>query len=614
MINSYKIKRCKQFLLHQRYWNRYFYFSTALLFAIFYLCQHINIAPNAADGALILEYIRMVSEGKRSYWDFIDIYGPFTWYLPALFFKIFGHKIIGIRVWLLCLKLFSIILTYKIVKKSKSTFYACLTASVTMVLLGQPWQYLQTAYSFHTALPLTFLTFYIIIFEPFNKKIWNLIFSGLLTALIIWTKLNSGMFLLSGGLFYYFYWIYTSKHNGYFKNSYVKIFKSILITGLFLYGIIFYLFISQYFNKVYFIYLLFPLLLSIGWTFNKIISTTYTKNSINFNIASWFLYFCATIFFLLIFYLIYFGWKDGKLYISEIFQLLKNLDYMVPFKPLGIKGLYTGFNENYWLQLPWFMTFLFCIWIIFQRYLKPEKIFRQKWQIIKARCSGLFILASLCSFIIYSRSDETHIFQAILPTVPVIFFLLSNIESFVVYQRIQLKVPIRLFILILVGLMISTIGTIPSFQIFKTKKYIWNNQSLSYLKLTSEKRYVYHRSDLLTNKAAQYIDSITKDYTPVLILSENQLLNYNSHTVPVGGRYQYLFYLLRSGLIDRKAFDLLVPDTVLKNLLDNPPKVITDIHGHSPLLKKIPEFKTLLQNRYILTKQFGHIFIYEKNR
>jgi len=613
MTRFCKIKRYKQFLLYRYCFNSYVGYTALFLFIVFYLCQHINLAPNAADGALILEYIRMVAEGKRTYWDFIDLYGPFNWYLPALFFKAFGNKVIGIRIWLICLKLLSIGITYKIVKQSGSVFYALLAACVTMVLLGQPWQYLQTAYAFHTALPLTLLTFYIIVFEPFNKKILNLVFAGFLTALIIWTKLNSGVFFLAGGLFYYFYWASNNDQGECPEKKWVKSYQTILITGLIFYGLIFYLYISQYFNKIYFCYLLCPLLLIIVWTLLNILKKSYTKNSIKQGIKSWFFYLFFTSLFFILFSLCYFGWKNGILYWTEIYGILTHLDYMVPFRPLGMKGLYTGFNENYWLQLPWFATFLFCIWIVLQKYLPSKMIFRKQWPTTKSKITGLFLLVSFCGFVIYSRSDETHVFQAILPTIPIIFFILFYLESFVVYKRMQLTIPFRFIVFLTTILMISTIGTIPSFQFFNMEKNIWNNESLSYLNLTTKKRYVYHQSDLLTNNAAKYIDNITKNYTPVLVLSENQLLNYNSHTVPVGGRYQYLFYLLRSNLIDRKSFDFLVPKTVLNELLDNPPKIITDIHKHSPLLKKIPEFQTLLQNRYHLIKRFGHIFIYEKN-
>ena len=575
-----------------------FQFLSFNLFAVFYLCQHINLAPNAADGALILEYIRMITEGKHSYWDFIDMYGPLNWYLPALFFYSFGNKVIGIRIWLICLKLCSIGMAYKIVKQSGSLFYAYLAGTVTLVLLGQPWQYLQTAYAFHAALPLTLLSFYIIIFEPFDQKKWNLISAGFLTALTIWIKLNTGAFLLAGGLFYYFYW---SPVTG-IKNKWSKI---ILNIGLMVYGIIFYLYIAEYFNKFYFYYLLLPLLLMLGWT--------YTQVGIQLKIKAWLCYLGATLFFFFVFWLSYFGWTDGMIYWFEIVGILKNLDYMSPFNPLGMKGLYIGFSENYWPQLPWLTSFLFFIWLVLQKFLPAQMIFRQKWNIIKSQISGLFLLTCLSTFVIYSRSDETHVFQAILPAVPVTFCLLLQIEAFIIYQRIQLKSPLRLFVLLLFGLMLATIGRLPSFQIFHTfEKKNWNNDSLAYLNLTTEKRYVYHQNDLLTNAAATYIDSITEDYTPVLILCGNQLLNYNSHTLPVGGRYQYMFYLLKNELIDRQAFDQLIPASILENLLEDPPKVIVNVHSALSLLQKIPEFKILLQNKYQQIKRFGHIFVYEK--
>jgi len=159
---------------------------------------------------------------------------------------------------------------------------------------------------------------------------------------------------------------------------------------------------------------------------------------------------------------------------------------------------------------------------------------------------------------------------------------------------------------------LSTLVTIPNLNKILPKSDVWHNKSLQFLQFSNENRYVLHQSDLLTNQAAAYIDSITENWEPVMVLCENQMLNYNSHTRPYGDRYQYLFYLLRSDLIDRKTFDRLMPPKIMKDLFADPPKVIATVQYNSPLIKHVPEFESLLKSHYTAPKQFGQILVYEK--
>lgn len=587
--------------------------GSGLFFLTFYLLQHAALAPNDADGALLLEYIRMMAQGARPFFDFIDAYGPVTWVLPVSFFLLAGKHELGVRLFLVILKVFIVLLTYETVKRQASRFYGFLAAGVMAALWGQPWQYLQTPYAAHTSFFLMICAWFFLISEPLKKREGNLFFAALFTALTFWTKLNSGMFLLAGGLFYCFYWLppmvsglYPSFRKG------ASLIMGIQISGLLAYGALFHLYIADYFNKLYFFYLSLPILLLLCRTLWKILSEKGAPCLFFSSLRSWFIYLSMTIAMALAMQLGYFGWAGGIEYWREISGILSRLDYMSPFPPLGMPGLYDGYNEYYWMQLPWLVTAVFSMWLLFRKRLPFQRLYRKKWGAVQSRVIGVWLLFVFSSFAIYSRSDETHLFQAVTPAIPVLFVLLHQMEAAWTFNRIGHRLPLRLIILGLTGLYLSTIFSMPSLSFLDAPVGEWNTEYLNGIRMTAKNRYIVYMEDVLANDLSKYVDQITEDWSPVLVLNENQMINYNSKTVPVGGRYQYLFYMLRSDLIDRKAFDELTPDHVLRDLLENPPAVIVNSQGRTNLLKHIPEFETLLETRYQKTRSFGYLFVYER--
>ena len=67
------------------------------------------------------------------------------------------------------------------------------------------------------------------------------------------------------------------------------------------------------------------------------------------------------------------------------------------------------------------------------------------------------------TFVLYPRSDEAHMFQAIIQGVPVIFVLLFQIEKLVIRRDIK---RFRNVFALAVGLACSTIVTVPGFEVF----------------------------------------------------------------------------------------------------------------------------------------------------
>ena len=584
----------------------------SVFFLAVYLAQHATLAPNDADGALILEYIRMMSHGARPFFDFVDVYGPVNWILPVFFFMISGKHVLGIRIFLIVLKLFMILMTFAVVKRLGSRFFAILAALTMAVIWGQPWQYLQTAYAAHTSFLLVLCTMYFLLATPFKKEAVNLSMAGVFTALTFWTKLNSGMFLLAGGLFYCFYWVPVPVAPDKPPEKKQAWIMGIQFLGLAFYGGVFHAYIAPYFNKSYFLYLSLPVCAFLLQTIFQVREERGDLRIFIKRFNSWLIYLAGFFLAALSMYVIYFGWTDGKQYWGELLGILIRLDYMSPFPPFWMPGLYGGFNTFAWMQLPWLATFLFLLYMSMQRHPAAARTFRGQNRQVNARVTGAFVIFSLLSFSIYSRSDETHIYQAVVPAVPMVFILLSTLEKQWMHGRIQWRKPFRLIMATGVAAVVSTIFSLPGGAMPQLPLNDWNTENLKGIRMTTRHRYIFFMGDTLANELSRYVDDITEDWSPVLVLNENQMINYNSKTVPVGGRYQYLFYMLRSDLLDRKAFDELVPPSVLASILEDPPDVIVNSHRHTSLLKHIPEFETLLQERYVKTRTFGYLFVYEK--
>jgi len=589
-------------------------YGAALLFLVFYLVQHMTISPNASDGGLILGYIHQISRGKLPGWDFIDVYGPVNWICPVLFYSITGNEVWGIRIWLVTLKLFSVGMTYILVYRLGNFFYAVLAACWSTVLLGLPWQYLQTNYAFHTTFPLMLLAWYLLVCSPFKAKSFNVLSAACVTSIIIWTKLNTGLFLFAGGLFFCFYWIpgFEQNRDGALGSSFMKIvYLVIQITGILLFGAVFLMYIQEYFNKMYFNYLALPLTIGLLLTLKKVRQDERDGLLLSNRLKPWFFYLSATALFSVLLPICYFGPNGLKNYWVEIISVLSHLDYASPFPLLGEQGHYKGFNEYYWLQLPWLVTVVFCAWLWLKDVdARGANAFRRKWHTWRDNTVGMWLLFTFSVFAIYSRSDETHIFQSVLPAVPVLFILLFQIESFLTFKRIMYLRAIRVAMMIAIGISVSTLMTVPSISALNWSDGMWHNKSLRFIDIKHPNPLFPPDVNIMPNQAAAYIDEITEDDTVVLVLNDNLLLNFNSHTMPVGGRYQYLFFLLANKLIDRDAFDILVPSHILENILTNPPEVMVGGHTHSPMFAHFPEFEILLNENYIETKRFGSLSVY----
>lgn len=588
----------------------------------FYLGQNWKLAPNNTDDGLILDYIHQMSLGALPHWDMIDAYGLFNWVFPVMFYKLAGQQVWGVRLWLVVLKLVSVALAYRTVTSVSSRFYGILAGLGLMVLLGQAWQSLQTAYAFLTVVPLVLGAWHVLLSQPFRTPWLNPLVAGICTTLAIWTKLNTGLYLFAGGLFVLLCWLPApepASDESAWSRKLQPWMKRARVVGAVAYALIFYKYIRSHFEFLYFVYLLGPLLVVLGWAIYGAVREPESSIPARRHLTSWLIYFGSTLGLSLIILFGYYGPSGAVQYAHELSGILSTIRYHYPFPVIGKELLYVGFNENYWPQLPWLFSVLFCAWLALQSKL-GVKTFGEDWPRRRAQVSALFLLGTLHSFVLYARSDETHIYQALLLVVPAIFVLVFHLEAFARTRLPQIGSHLREALALVSAIYASTITFRPSLDSLRLTPGDYENPRLQYLVYRPflnfyvrnfSKEITDRDWDSLVDLSSRYIDSIADENEPILVMSAERFIHFASRTTSVGGRYAFHFYLISVKLLDRKGFDKIVPHEVIRNILLHPPRIIVTSGDNEPIVPDFPEFKALRDHYYVEKKQFRHIHIFQ---
>lgn len=597
--------------------------ALVVLLLAFYFVQHSRMAPNHTDGGLILTYVDDIANGLMPHRDFIDAYGLLNWPGVVLFYKLAGHKIWGIRLWMLTLKIIIVIVSFKFVQRLAGTFYAALAALWMTLLYGMAWQSLQTAYGFNNVIPFIIGAWYFLLSGPFGEK-RNMILAGLFTGIAVWIKVNAGLFLLASGLFHCFYWLPPSEadRKREVPNWLGVAFRLAQYGGLVVYILIFYGYVRQYFDIWYFSYLVGPLLIAVLYTLFRLGQRAPREVPVVHHLTTWGIYLGVTMVFVLGLLVIATGGAGGAAkYIADQADILIYLDYMLPFSHLGVPDEFIGFNENYWLQLPWLFTLVFLAWLVIQRRGRGEAAFGERLRVEHSRGVGIFVMATLYQYCMYSRADETHVFQAMVVIPPALFVLLGQIERFVAARPEGAVRPYRYAAATAAVLWGLTIAVTPGFEVFDLSTGERSHPKLEYLRFREiVNPYVRDFSpdltdnewDRVVDEAGEYIDAIVPDGDPILVLDANRLIHVISNTRPVGGRYHFYFYLLSTKLFHRDGFDQAVPPEILQGILEDPPLVaVGAVERVPPIAKNFPELRRLIAERYEITRKFRHIVIYE---
>jgi hypothetical protein len=609
--------------------------------AALYFFQSSTLAPNHTDEGLIIQYIDSMAHGDKPFFDFVDAYGLLNWIFPVAFYEAFGNRVWGVRMWMIVLKLLTLgaayVLTRALASGRENTtngsaassggfisgrFYAAFAVLWTAILLGAQWQSLQTAYAFVTVMPMTLAAWYFLVEVPPGKERRNVVLASLLTAATIWTKLNTGMYLLAGGLFTYFFWLPVPSEDAGQKpreNAAASVWLTrARAVGAVAYGVLFTLSMRQHFNGWFFLYLFVPLTICVAWALYATVARAPKEVRALAHLRPFGLYLALTLGVSLVVLFGYYGRYAG-MYVKELTGILSWIHYTAAFPPLGKPGSYIGLNEYYWLQLPIAVTALFVLWLVLGAKF-GSATFGEAWPRRRAQVSSVFMLLTLHTFVMYARCDETHIFQALVLSVSVFFVLLAQVDLLLHQWRSVTRMPLRLATFTLGVFLASTLFVVPRAAAFELRRGDWWSPKLEHL-LYREKfgRYVRdvspnlfdHDWDIAEDDAAHYIKSVSLRNEDVLLLTANRLLYFNSETKPIGGRYQFFFYLISVGLLDREGFDHLVPRRVVDDILERPPRIIVSQLGIVPIADAFPELQYLRDNAYVQTHHFRHILIYE---
>jgi hypothetical protein len=376
-------------------------------------------------------------------------------------------------------------------------------------------------------------------------------------------------------------------------------------------------YVSAHFELLYVAYLVLPLLLTIG---TALFASDQPDQAAMYRRLRYLgIYAGGTLAFSALILVGYYGFAGAADYGRELFDIITTIQYRREFPALGKPILYLGLNEYYWLQLPWLLTALYGVWLALQRHFGARS-YGRAWPDKRREVSAVFLLATLHAFVLYPRSDDMHLFQALLMTVPALFVVLAQLDGFLRQWRPGLGVHFREGVLVLCALYASTIFVQPTLDVFHTQPGDYANARLELLDyrkaredhlMPSPSRLSDREWDIMLDSTARYVDSITEENEPILVLSDQRLVHGASGTTSVGGRHAFYFYLVSTGLLDREGFDKIVPPEVIQNILDNPPRVIVTFDERNPMMRAFPELRRLRDQRYVHTKLFRYMRVYE---
>ncbi len=574
--------------------------AVACLFV--YFAQYLGVPPNSSEGAVMMDYVHRLSAGQRLHFDVFDYYGPVAWLPYSFFYRAFGQQMIGVRVLLLLLKLASVLLAYALISGLGRRFYAVLGALTVAVLIGQPWPFFQIPYAPHLTFPMM-LGVWLLVF-PATPRLGRsrLIAAGVVTGLILWTKVNTGAYVMVGVAVYLACWapLGSGDQRAPSRPS-ETLLRALQVLGLLLVTAGFHAFLLAHLNALYAVYLALPLTLSSVWTLQHVVQAWRVGRSAKPLLGAASLYLASTLLVWAFVFVVYFGVEGGRAYVTEQLGVLSRFHYQVALLPPGARGQYRGFNEYFWPQLPWLTTATAVYWLMTRRRRRTHD--EAKAADAEARLAGLFLAGTLYVFVIYARGDEVHVVQGVLGAAVVLFGMFAVIDG-AARARQSAGFAARWGLAVVTVLAATTLFARPRGIDFYPTSGDWGSPRLAYLRYHTEADaraqelpvgMPYDEWDAYIDATAQHVDQLTQDGEEVLVLGATQLINYASNTQPAGGKYSHFFYLLRCGLLDRAAFFELMPKETSERLLTAPPRVVVGQGGDDEVIEALPELKSALR-------------------
>jgi hypothetical protein len=495
-------------------------------------------------------------------------------------------------------------------------FYAVLGALTVTVLVGLPWPFFQIPYAPHLTFPMM-LGVWLLVFPVTLAAGWvRLAGAGVITGLLLWTKVNTGAYVLAGVAVYLACWAPQGEVAERASSRLSEaLLRAVQGTGLLVVLVGFHWFLLAHLNALYFVYLSLPLLVASAWTGRHVSEAWRAGRSAKPQLRAAAVYVASTLLVSALVFVAYFGLEGGKAYVVEQLSVLSRFHYEAALLMPGAKGQYRGFNEYFWPQLPWLTTLTALYWLLTRRQRRAESD-------AEARLAGLFIAGTLYGFVIYARGDESHLVQGVLGSAVVLFAMLAVIDSEARVHDSKRSMG-RWMLGAVTLLAAATLFARPRSIDFDLTFGDWANPRLSYLRYhtAADARAQELRLDMdyddwdsYIDATAQKVDELTRDGEEVLVMSPAQLINYASNTEPAGGKYSHFFFLLRCGLLDRAAFYELMPKESVRRLLSSPPRVVVWQGDDRAIVEKLPELDSALRRaRYRHVSRVGPFAIWVRD-
>lgn len=119
-------------------WTSYGFAVLVIAFATIYFLLSFNHTLNTTDEGYLLHNIQKTANGQLPHRDFYDDYGPASYWLGAVMFKVFGTKILVIRLSMVVLKTFMALLVFLIALRMLPTVFAFVGAFLFVLNWGDP--------------------------------------------------------------------------------------------------------------------------------------------------------------------------------------------------------------------------------------------------------------------------------------------------------------------------------------------------------------------------------------------------------------------------------------------------------------------------------------------
>lgn len=584
------------------------------LTVVVYLAQESLVGPNEMDDGLCLEFIDLVSRGRRPFWDFLDAYGPLHYQGPALFYALAGSKVWGVRLWVLLAKLATVAGTFTVARSLADRRSAWVALAFSTVLVGLPWQTLQTPYASLHAAPLIVGTCWLLLGRPLGAR-GSVILAALLTTAVLFIKVSSGAFLFAGGLLCTLCIVREPGEGGPPGGA---IFRTAQLTSIGCTAALFLWFVREKPDPRLYLSLDVPLLVAACWMASVVLEDRRHARPFAGQLRLAVLYGGTTLGVASAAFLLYFGRAGGLAYVREMSTLAHRLHYVRSPRPLGEPGVYPAFNRWLWPELPWLVTACFILWWVLGPRLARSGALPAD---LRRRAGGLWVMTALGTFVLYSPGTEIHSVVAAWGQCPVFAVLLGQMAASLDARERAGRAVYAAGVALVLGWS-STIAVLPHLDRLRPSRDWGVSARTGKAARASRLDRLRFRSpqppgdaptvfgvtadvrDRQTSEAAMFIDEITRDGEEVLVLTRNQLITFESFTEHIGGRYRFLLYLARTGLLDRAGVEALAPGLVA-GIIAAPPRVIVTEGGDvPPLLEIFPELRTLAR-RFRPARAFG---------